>query len=231
LAIALLAVCEWVGPDAEREEHRDSTGELVADAIRRLNRRGRNDLYLYARPDAAGPVTRVDVGFGPYQNRSGELTMSWFSLVGGAPRSPARWNWDELTSMPTPTEFFEQLFAVLCGVSELPSHVTERRVIPREERVASGFCGSKEVGYRWVERECLETSAVPYHVVVETYGLPGMELHWHYCFDYAGQAGHAALSHVSLKARFESPDAERRFTQVWRSVFNTVPVWEATAGP
>jgi hypothetical protein len=160
-----------------------------------------------------------------------EWIVTWFFLVDGAPPSPAGWDWDALASMPRPTAFFGQLCAELCGTTALPLHMTEERLVPREERVTTGFCGTKEVGYRWVERECLETSAVPYNVAVETYGLPGMEVHWDYCFDDAGQAGHAAFRHVSLKARFDDSGAERRFTQVWRKVFKTVPLWEAAPGP
>jgi hypothetical protein len=160
-----------------------------------------------------------------------ELIMTWFLLVDGAPPSPAGWDWEALASMPRPTAFLGQLFAALSGTTELPLHATEERLVPREARVATGFCGTKDVGYRWAERECLETSAVPYHVAVETYGLPGMEVHWHYGFDDAGQAGHAAFRHVSLKARFDDSGAERRFTQVWRKVFKTVPRWEAAPGP
>ncbi len=158
--------------------------------------------------------------------------MRWFLLVDGAPPGP---DWDEaasgLAKGPNLTNFFGQLFADLCGTVELPLHITEERRVPREERVATGFCGTNEVGYRWVESECLEWSDAPYDVVVGTYGLPGMEVHWHYCLYKAGQAGYCVFRHQFLKARFDDSEAERRFTQVWRRVFKTVPIWEAVPGP
>jgi hypothetical protein len=152
--------------------------------------------------------------------------MAWLRLSAGAPPGPRSRDSQELASTPKPDDFLRRLFAELCGIQRLPLHVTEERVIPRDEREARGFRGTPEIGYRLVERECLETSAVPYHVSIETYGLPGMEIRWHYCFDYAGQAGHAAFDHISLTARFEGWDARDQFTRIWRSVFGTEPVWQ-----
>jgi hypothetical protein len=57
----LLRVLEWVGPDAEHEEHLDPSWGLVEDAIRRLNGQERNDLHLYADPDAAVPGAYLPV--------------------------------------------------------------------------------------------------------------------------------------------------------------------------
>ena len=64
MPIALLTVLEWVGPDADHKEHDDPSWELVEDAIRRLNGRERNDLYLYADLDAAEPGAYLCVGGG-----------------------------------------------------------------------------------------------------------------------------------------------------------------------
>jgi hypothetical protein len=152
--------------------------------------------------------------------------VRWVLFEGGAPSGPRGEDWEELASTPKPDDFLGRLFSELGGIEELRLHVTEEWVIPGDERVATGFCGTAQVRYHLVETECLETKAVPYHVVIETYGLPGVEVHWQYCFDYAGQAGHAAFSHVSLKARFESQAAEDRFGRIWQSVFKTVPVWK-----
>src|SRR5690242_18335106 len=62
LPIELLTACEWVGPRVERQEHRDPTWELVEDAIRSLNGRERNDLYLCLA--ASDPETYLCVGGG-----------------------------------------------------------------------------------------------------------------------------------------------------------------------
>ena len=152
--------------------------------------------------------------------------MVWLLLADGAPREPKSWDWDELMSLPRPDDLLRQLFLELCGVRELPLHIAEQRVVPGEERIATGFCGTSEIGYRLVERECLETSIVPYDVLIETSGLPGMQVRWHYCLEYAGQAGHAAFRHLSLNAQFDNVEAEGRFTRIWQNVFKTIPVWE-----
>jgi hypothetical protein len=153
--------------------------------------------------------------------------MPWFLLVDGAPPSPKGRDLVELCSMPRPADFFAQLFATLCATTALPAHIIEEQTVPREERVATGFCGTAEVGYRFVESECLATTVVPFDIMVETYGLPGMQVRWHYCFDYAGQAGHAAFRHIELQARFDDPAAESAFADVWLSVFQTVLLWAA----
>jgi len=64
LPIELLTVLEWLGPDAEHVEHPDPSWELVEDAIRRLNGRERNDLYLYTDLEAAPPGAYLCVGGG-----------------------------------------------------------------------------------------------------------------------------------------------------------------------
>jgi hypothetical protein len=155
--------------------------------------------------------------------------MTWLSLVDGAPRGLGSAGREQSTPSPGPADFLQRLFAELCGAAALPRHLTDEREVPRVERVATGCCGTAETGYRWVEEECLETSAVPYRVFVETQGLPGMELRWRYSFAHAGQLGYADFCHGSLQARFADATAQRRFGEVWRAVFGTVPRWEAAA--
>jgi hypothetical protein len=62
LAIQLLTVCEWDGPRMESTDIPDPTWEQVEDAIRDLDERSRNDLYLHA--DASNLETYLAVGGG-----------------------------------------------------------------------------------------------------------------------------------------------------------------------
>jgi len=124
--------------------------------------------------------------------------MTWFFTCRWRASQPCGWDWEALASMPRPTAFLGHYSRNCLG--QRSCRCTRRRSawFRVKKGVATGFCGTKEVGYRWVERECLETSAVPYHVAVETYGCrDGGALA--YCFDDAGQAGHAAFRHVSLR--------------------------------
>jgi hypothetical protein len=83
MPIALLTVLEWVGPDADHKEHDDPSWELVEDAIRRLNGRERNDLYLYADLDAAEPGAYLCVGGG-----GGRYVVAGLDRGDTSPRSP-----------------------------------------------------------------------------------------------------------------------------------------------
>ncbi len=62
MSIEVLNVCKWVGPHVETVEHLNPSWELVEDAIRDLNGRERNDLYLC--PTASDPETYLCVGGG-----------------------------------------------------------------------------------------------------------------------------------------------------------------------
>lgn len=62
MAIELLTVCEWNGPHMERTEFPQPSWEQVEDAIRDLDERAHNDLYLH--PDASNLETYLAVGGG-----------------------------------------------------------------------------------------------------------------------------------------------------------------------
>jgi hypothetical protein len=62
LAIQLLTVCEWNGPRMERTDVPNPTWDQVEDAIRDLDERTHNDLYLH--PDASDLETYLAVGGG-----------------------------------------------------------------------------------------------------------------------------------------------------------------------
>jgi Immunity protein Imm1 len=62
LAIELLTVCEWNGQQMNRTEFPRPTWEQVEDAIRDLDERAHNDLYLH--PDASNLETYLAVGGG-----------------------------------------------------------------------------------------------------------------------------------------------------------------------
>jgi hypothetical protein len=62
LAIELLTVCEWNGPHMESTDFAQPTWDQVEDAIRDLDERTHNDLYLHA--DASNLETYLAVGGG-----------------------------------------------------------------------------------------------------------------------------------------------------------------------
>lgn len=62
MAIELLTVCEWNGPHMESAKFPQPTWDQVEDAIRALDERTHNDLYLH--PDASNLETYLAVGGG-----------------------------------------------------------------------------------------------------------------------------------------------------------------------
>jgi Immunity protein Imm1 len=62
LIIELLTVCEWNGPQMNSTDFLNPTWDQVEDAIRALDERVRNDLYL--QPTASSPETYLAVGGG-----------------------------------------------------------------------------------------------------------------------------------------------------------------------
>lgn len=160
-----------------------------------------------------------------------ESQAEWQELVDGFPDEPRPSEIDELTSQPTPHDFFERAFLDLCGVNARKTTETGRAENPPFQRKVYGFQGTDEIGLRWVEEEDRESSVIPLYARSMTYGLPGMTVYWEYRWAYASQYGHAAFRHGKLKALFHSPEAERRFVALWRIVFGKTPVFSPTEPP
>lgn len=90
MPIQLLTVCEWVGPRVQQVEYREPSWELVEDAIRNLNGRERNDLYLC--PAVSDPETYLCVGgeAGRYLVTGSVRGESFPTVVGGPGGDGAR---------------------------------------------------------------------------------------------------------------------------------------------
>jgi hypothetical protein len=154
--------------------------------------------------------------------------MTWLILTQGAPDEPGLWKADQLASYPTPQHFFQALFMDCCGMDVRSGEVMEETT---DTRTTRGYRGDETMGYRWVEEASLETSSLPRYVEAQTYGVPGLTIHWSFSWAYVGQAGHAAFRHHALKARFEHDEARTRFETVWRQLFKKDPVFQPAATP
>jgi len=152
--------------------------------------------------------------------------MTWLILMHGVPKEPKTSDWDELTTLPTPHDFFETLFMRVCGIDVRKTTRTEVKEIPPFEQWVYGFQGTEEIGLRWVEKKDRESSLMPLYVEQKTYGLPGMTIYWAFSWHYAGQAGHAAFRHRSLLAQFDPVEAFEHFRAVWREVFRVAPLFQ-----
>lgn len=157
--------------------------------------------------------------------------MIWLRLVHGIPKEPSSSDWEALTSLPTANHFFEALFMACCGVDVRKTTITNKTEDAFYVRRVYGFQGTEDIGVRWVEIDDRESSIIPLYVETETYGLPGMTLHWSYSWSYAGQAGHAAFRHRSLLAQFEPGNAFEQFRSVWRQIFGVEPLFQPAPKP
>jgi hypothetical protein len=154
--------------------------------------------------------------------------MRLMTVNEGLPQEPNASDYDEVCSLPGPRSFFRKLFLALSNVNiEKPCTVTETKTIPREEEVTKGFCGRKDIGLRFTEWRCLETSMVDMRCTWETYGLSGIDARWEFYLEKAGQLGYAAFRHKSLLVGFQEEHDRARFEEIWREVFGKSPVLEA----
>ena len=149
------------------------------------------------------------------------MATDWMILTGGQPAEPD--SLDELAKARRPKDFWRSLFDEVAKVDVSASTTVEQSEIPREERVARGYCGTSDVGYRWNEREPLESSMFPTEVTDETYGLPGIDAIWNYRLAQVGQAGRAAFRHGELRVRFKTGKERDAFSAAWQRVFGRSP--------
>ncbi len=151
-------------------------------------------------------------------------------LIGGFPREPENGTWEELSSLPGPRSLLEALFVEFCGISlnDMPQTEDEgSRTIADDWQTRVITLGSASAGIRQVERKCIRTTALPVSESVETFGLPGLDLHWEYDLEFSGQFGHTAFRHDRLTARFATVEARQHFEAVWERVFGTKPQFQA----
>ncbi len=151
------------------------------------------------------------------------------TLIDGFPREPGAGNWEDVISLPGPRSLLEAVFVELCGVSLNDMPETEDAgsgQIDDDWQTRSIVVGRDGVGFRQVERKCIETSALPCHETIETFGLPELELTWAFHLELAGQFGHSAFRHDRLTARFANDVVRQRFEGIWNRVFAVMPVFE-----
>lgn len=152
------------------------------------------------------------------------------TVAEGLPDEPNSSDADAVCSVPGPGSFFAKLFASQAGTSVHKSTaVIESLTHDDDWEISKGFCGRKDVGLRFEELRCLETSDVDLRCAWETYGLQGVQVRWEFFLDKAGQLGFAAFRHKTLQVSFRDNKAQAAFVEIWQDVFNRTPVFRMTA--
>lgn len=152
------------------------------------------------------------------------------TVAEGLPDEPDPSDVDALCAVPGPGSFFERLFGTLAGVSVHKSTaVIESSTKDDDWAISKGYCGKKDVGLRFQELRCLETSDVAMRCTWETYGLPGIQVRWEFFLEKAGQLGFAAFRHKTLHVDFQDERDRAAFADIWQQVFNRAPVFYAEA--
>ena len=152
------------------------------------------------------------------------------TVAEGLPDEPDASDADAICTVPGPRTFFDRLFASLAepGVDR-SNLVIESSTRDDEWEITKGYRGRRDVGLRFSEVRCTETSSVNMRCFWETYGLPGVQVRWEFFLEKAGQLGFAAFHHQTLEVNFRDDTAQALFVEIWEQVFNRTPVFRATA--
>ena len=148
----------------------------------------------------------------------------WLILAKGAPTGARR---IEELPLAGAYRFLDELVRDFSDIDPRRCAADEENVVPRIERIVSGFCGTEAAGYRWEEWYSLESSAVPAHCQVKSYGLSGLEVEWTFFLKQVGQAGYAGFVHLELRVLFLNLEARSRFEKIWKRTFGGNPTWTA----
>lgn len=144
----------------------------------------------------------------------------------GLPDEPDSSDADAACSVPGPASFFEGLFGALAGVSVHKSTaVVESSTKDDDWETTKGYCGRKDVGLRFEELRCLETSDVAMRCAWETYGLPGIQVRWEFFLEKVGQLGFAAFRNKNLQVDIQDERGRAAFVVTWQRVFDRAPVF------
>ena len=119
--------------------------------------------------------------------------------------------------------FLQELFLSALGVDVSSSQPTGEDENPGLERSVRGLNGTESAGYRWTERTCLETTALPMQITLQTHGLPDMQVRWEYALQHDGQAGYSRFQSGTVRVQFATAEAQSLFRSVWRKQFGTEP--------
>lgn len=158
-------------------------------------------------------------------------THSQWLLTGGFPPEPDAGSWDEIASMPGPLSLLEAIFLAYANVSvnDMPKREDETAAALEGDWQTRACTWQKDgAGYRLTERKCIETTAIQPDILLETFGLSGLQIHWRYSLAHSGQLGHVAFRHGQLTARFDGPEIKSGFETIWTRVYDTAPVFEGS---
>jgi hypothetical protein len=150
------------------------------------------------------------------------------TVAEGLPDEPDAFDVDAVCTVPGPGTLFDRLFASLANPVDRFNPVVESSTRDDEWEITKGYCGGKDVGLRFSEVRCTETSSVDLRCLWETYGLPGVQVRWEFFLEKAGQLGFAAFHHQTLEVSFRDATAQALFVEIWEQVFNRTPVFRAT---
>jgi hypothetical protein len=129
--------------------------------------------------------------------------------------------WDEPTS-PGPVEFLSALVEELCGIPA--AWVVEEKSGDTVFRTVRGRCGAPQRGFRWTIRGLADDASV-YARSFTDHNVPGLSLDWDTEWFKSGYV--YRFHHRELAVEFGGADAESRFHDVWRRVFDRPPVLSA----
>lgn len=150
------------------------------------------------------------------------------TVAEGLPDEPDASDADAICTVPGPGTFFDKLFASLTDGVDTSTPVIESSTREDEWEMTKGYCGRRDVGLRFSEVRCTETSSVNLRCLWETYGLPGVQVRWEFSLEKAGQLGFAAFRHQTLEVSFRDDTAQALFVEIWKRVFDRTPVFRAT---
>ena len=151
------------------------------------------------------------------------------TVAAGLPDEPDTSDVDALCSVPGPGSFFDRLFASLDAGVNRSNPVIESSTKDDDWEFTKGFCGRKDIGLRFAEARCSETSSINMRCTWVTYGLPGVQVRREFSLEKAGQLGFAAFRHNTLQVSFRDDTAQALFVEIWEQVFNRTPVFRTAA--
>jgi hypothetical protein len=145
------------------------------------------------------------------------MTLQWYTLVKGFPSMPV--NSDSADA----ETFLRTLFQRVCRVNVGACEV-EREAQDATTRIVEGYCGTREIGFRWTRQIQVADSATD-HMLITTFGLPRMELRWAYLLCKSGYD--YRFSHLWLQVGFANDLVQAQFNQCWVDIFAVQPHFQA----
>jgi hypothetical protein len=145
------------------------------------------------------------------------MMIQWLGLVEGVPAMPQN------AAAPDAETFLRALFLRVCQIDVgqcNPGMETQDDT----HRTVQGHCGRQETGFRWTRTTQMEDSTTD-HMLIDTYGLPGIELRWSYLLYKSGYD--YRFSHLRLQVAFINDLVQAQFNQCWLDTFALPPIFQA----